>query len=62
MRMMFYHGEMGVFMDIVEHVVEIMLEPEAELDNDDDGSYNFIGELQPKERKAEDRQRVQKWI
>ena len=33
-------------MDIVEHVVEIMLEPEAELDNDDDGPYNFIGELQ----------------
>lgn len=33
-------------MDIVAHVVEIMLEPEVELDNDNDGPYNFIGELQ----------------
>ena len=33
-------------MKVVEHVVEYMLEPEVELDNDDDGAFNYIGALQ----------------
>lgn len=30
----------------IEHVVECMLEPEVELDNDDEGTFNYIGALQ----------------
>ena len=33
-------------MKVVEHVVECMLEPEVELDNDDDGVFNYIGAVQ----------------
>ncbi len=31
---------------IIEHVVECMFEPEVELDNDDEASFNYIGALQ----------------
>ncbi len=33
-------------MKVVERVVEYMLEPEVELDNDDEGTFNYIGVLQ----------------
>ena len=33
-------------MSVVEHVVEYMLEPEVELDNDDEATFNYVGALQ----------------